>query len=172
MTKTTYQLCLAYLRWSPPERRPEAANAAPKTAKYGVAGRGGSNEPDHAIDPIVEEVDLARALSAVDDLYLQAIGVDTRRFQDVGTVVRRARAADPWRWEDLRRCRRMSHPIVVVPNGANFDVQCPCGWQTTEYTAAEAQKVVMRHLDPLREALERCAMQMAAVLGPFFGAKA
>lgn len=170
MTKTTYQLCLSYLRYLPPEHRPEAANVVAKTAQYGTIGGRGSKEPDHAIDPIIEEVDLARALSMVGDPYLQAIGVDARRFQDSGAVVRRARAANPRGWEDLRRDRFATHTILVVPDGENFDVECVyCGYRAVAYNMNETRKIIMQHLDPLREALERCAVRMAAILGPSFG---
>ena len=175
MTRTAYSVCRAWLRYEPRWNRPQVTTKdgvsiplpgtpppdyeAVKVASWGPRKTTGYGQ-EPVQDAIVANADLERALFAVPDTYIRQIGIDRRRYRTASEVVRHAAAANPFAWDSLRRDRMLNHKISksTDADGEILVVCSVCG----EIRSAAG------HLDPLREALDRCATVMASIVGASF----
>lgn len=152
-------VCRRYLNWRSPEQR----EASVKITRWD--GSAGTGEPDRALDVVVSSVDMELALDGLTNPWLRLVG---------------------------RACRDVA-PGKYRPPGAAWDVLVP--WPSRAAIAPDPEKWVerpaffvvnrLRNLYPLlwQESVklypeftlshlkQRCAEEMALVLGTQFGAE-
>ncbi len=139
-------------RWLGFHAHDEAVPPVLKIATYGGFG-GATGEPDRAYDRVVGEVDMVRALEAVEDPFLRLVGALHRSLQperpERGLALRRG-PLPVMRW--LERCRYAEWLAACL-------VGAPEGWTTHRELFRANGSATLRRL------LDECAVEMARALG-------
>lgn len=177
--RCAFHVCLRHLRYVSPESHPlynEFKREAKATIKIAnlESSRGGSSEPDHLYDIVVEWSDLSLALKAVKEPFLWTAGTLRLLEEDTGRIHTQLRVRFEPEWQQADAKRRREHaPSLIEENESTPQSQwvasCPCGWREDYFDAEDGRRAIGSHWSPLREVLEWCAAAMEVNLGEDFG---